>query len=145
VSIPAGWYDDGSGKQRWWDGTGWTEHFADASAQADPAQSDASAAVATYSAPSQAPAGYQPYAAAPTNGLAITALVTGILGLGLLPVIFGHIALSQIKRNPMQTGKGMAIAGLILGYLVIAAGVIVFATFIFVAIFASFSSAVYSR
>lgn len=23
--IPAGWYDDGSGTQRWWDGYGWTE------------------------------------------------------------------------------------------------------------------------
>ena len=24
-----GWYDDGHGKQRWWDGSGWTEHFID--------------------------------------------------------------------------------------------------------------------
>ena len=23
---PAGFYDDGSGRQRWWDGAGWTEH-----------------------------------------------------------------------------------------------------------------------
>lgn len=23
--IPAGWYDDGSGAQRWWDGNAWTE------------------------------------------------------------------------------------------------------------------------
>lgn len=23
--FPAGWYDDGSGTQRWWDGDGWTE------------------------------------------------------------------------------------------------------------------------
>ncbi|MDR2997814.1 MAG: DUF2510 domain-containing protein [Microbacterium sp.] len=28
MNIPAGWYDDGSGRQRWWDGTQWTEHFA---------------------------------------------------------------------------------------------------------------------
>ncbi|MFE6997740.1 septum formation family protein [Microbacterium sp. NPDC057659] len=28
MSIPAGWYDDGSGRRRWWDGTQWTEHFA---------------------------------------------------------------------------------------------------------------------
>lgn len=26
MTIPAGWYDDGSGRQRWWDGSGWTEH-----------------------------------------------------------------------------------------------------------------------
>lgn len=23
-----GWYDDGAGRQRWWDGQQWTEHFA---------------------------------------------------------------------------------------------------------------------
>lgn len=28
MTIPAGWYDDGSGVQRWWDGSGWTEHVA---------------------------------------------------------------------------------------------------------------------
>lgn len=28
MSTPAGWYDDGSGRQRWWDGQQWTEHFA---------------------------------------------------------------------------------------------------------------------
>jgi hypothetical protein len=27
VSTPAGWYDDGSGRPRWWDGQQWTEHF----------------------------------------------------------------------------------------------------------------------
>jgi hypothetical protein len=28
VSTPAGWYDDGSGQKRWWDGSGWTTHVA---------------------------------------------------------------------------------------------------------------------
>lgn len=28
VPTPAGWYDDGSGRQRWWDGTTWTNNFA---------------------------------------------------------------------------------------------------------------------
>ena len=26
VSTPAGWYDDGSGRPRWWDGQQWTGH-----------------------------------------------------------------------------------------------------------------------
>jgi hypothetical protein len=26
MSTPEGWYDDGSGKQRWWDGQQWTEN-----------------------------------------------------------------------------------------------------------------------
>lgn len=28
MSAPAGWYDDGFGRQRWWDGNVWTEHYA---------------------------------------------------------------------------------------------------------------------
>jgi hypothetical protein len=27
ANIQAGWYDDGSGKQRWWDGEKWTDQF----------------------------------------------------------------------------------------------------------------------
>ena len=79
-----------------------------------------------YEPPNQPPYyGYPggPYGAYPgaggTNGFAIASLVLGILtlcGLGsVLAVIFGHIALGQIKdRN--QTGRGLAIAGLVLGY-----------------------------
>jgi hypothetical protein len=26
MTTPAGWYDDGSGNRRWWDGVQWTEH-----------------------------------------------------------------------------------------------------------------------
>jgi hypothetical protein len=29
MTTSAGWYDDGSGRQRYWDGDGWTDHFAD--------------------------------------------------------------------------------------------------------------------
>lgn len=29
MTTPAGWYDDGSGRLRWWDGTEWTERFRD--------------------------------------------------------------------------------------------------------------------
>lgn len=31
VAAPAGWYDDGSGQLRWWDGYEWTEHYHTAS------------------------------------------------------------------------------------------------------------------
>jgi predicted Zn-dependent protease len=27
VKVAAGWYDDGSGAQRWWDGQNWTDQF----------------------------------------------------------------------------------------------------------------------
>jgi hypothetical protein len=63
-----------------------------------------------------------PYSApapvAKTNVLSIVALVTGIVGLAIVPVILGHISLSQIKKTGEQ-GKIMAIIGLILGYLAI--------------------------
>ena len=46
MTTPAGWYDDGSGRQRWWDGTQWTEHFAPIVDSTEPA-ADASTAVST--------------------------------------------------------------------------------------------------
>ena len=67
-----------------------------------------------------------------TSGLAIASLVLGVFwlyGLGsVLAVIFGSVALRNINRsNGWVTGKGMAIAGLVLGII----GLIVFAILIF--------------
>jgi hypothetical protein len=45
--------------------------------------------------------------------------VLGLCATAILAVIAGHVALSQIKRTG-QRGAGLAIAGLILGYLEIA-------------------------
>jgi peptidyl-prolyl cis-trans isomerase B (cyclophilin B) len=55
-------------------------------------------------------------AEARTNVLAIISLVTSIIGFSLVGVITGHIGLSQIKKTGEQ-GRGLAIAGLIIGYL----------------------------
>jgi hypothetical protein len=30
MTTTAGWYDDGSGRQRWWDGTVWTDTYQEA-------------------------------------------------------------------------------------------------------------------
>lgn len=43
MSVPAGWYDDGSGRQRWWDGEQWTEHYAPESSVSDAAEPTAAA------------------------------------------------------------------------------------------------------
>lgn len=59
------------------------------------------------------------------NGLAITSLVLGILSFvclgcvaGIPAVICGHMALGQINRSGgLEGGKGLAMAGLILGYI----------------------------
>ena len=60
---------------------------------------------------------------APQKGLAITSLALGILSFvtciltGIPAIICGHIALSRARREPAQYGgPGMALAGLILGY-----------------------------
>lgn len=63
-----------------------------------------------------------------TNGMAIASMVLGIVWLywvgSILAVIFGFIARSQIRQNH-QDGEGMAIAGLVLGFLGIATLLIV--------------------
>ena len=55
-----------------------------------------------------------------TSGLAIAALVLGILGISLLAIIFGAIAINQTGKDPNLSGRGMAIAGLVLGIVWIA-------------------------
>jgi Domain of unknown function (DUF4190) len=73
----------------------------------------------------QAPAG-QPYYGGPTapprntNGLAIAAMVLGIIWVywvgSILALIFGYVARKQI-REKNQNGDGMAIAGIVLGWI----------------------------
>jgi hypothetical protein len=66
--------------------------------------------------------GYYPYPPArPTNGLAVAALVCGIaqfaVGVTFIPaIICGHMARRQIRLTG-EGGDGMALAGLILGYI----------------------------
>jgi hypothetical protein len=64
-----------------------------------------------------------------TNGFAIASFILGLLGGVLLSVIFGLVALSQLRRR-QQGGRGLAITGLILSGLWVLglAGVIVAAT-----------------
>ncbi len=55
-----------------------------------------------------------------TSGLAVASMVLGILWLfwigSILAVIFGHVSLSQTRKDPSIGGRGMAIAGLTLGW-----------------------------
>lgn len=50
------------------------------------------------------------------NPWAIASLVLGLCATAIFAVITGHVALSQIKRTG-ERGTGLAIAGLVLGYL----------------------------
>jgi uncharacterized protein YacL len=63
-----------------------------------------------------APSPYSGVANGPrTNTLAIISLVLAFF-ISLGAIITGHIALSQIKRTG-ESGRGLAIAGLVLGYI----------------------------
>ena len=67
----------------------------------------------------------QPRMAPRTNGLAIASMVLGVVGVSIVAVILGHVALSQIKKSEgSQEGRGFAIAGVVLGYIGIALFVI---------------------
>jgi hypothetical protein len=82
----------------------------------------------------QPPPGWQPSPVPPpgyyyaqqgrTSGLAVASMVLGIVWVywigSILAVIFGHIAISQTNRDPNLRGRGMAVAGLVLGYVGIA-------------------------
>ena len=64
-----------------------------------------------------------PQASTGTSGLAIGSLVCGLLSFftlgltGIAAVIMGHLSLSRIKSSAgALSGRGMAIAGLIMGY-----------------------------
>jgi Domain of unknown function (DUF4190) len=83
-----------------------------------------------YGYPPPAPGGYgyAPPPSAGTNGMAIASLVCSVLGLccgvgAFVGVILGIIALGQVKRTG-QDGRGLAIAGIAVGGVVIAVGVI---------------------
>ncbi len=80
-----------------------------------------------------APAAATIVAAPKTSGFAITSLVLSVLGLfcctllvfNIGAIAFGHLALNQIKKNPAIGGRGLAIAGLIIGYLGLVLGIAV--------------------
>lgn len=57
-----------------------------------------------------------------TNGLAVASLVFGILWLfyvgSLLALVFGYIGKSQIDASEgLQSGRGLAVAGIVLGWI----------------------------
>ena len=60
-----------------------------------------------------------------TSGKAIFSVICGILfvilPLSIVAVIFGYIALSEIRKSPGRLkGRGLAITGIVLGYLGVA-------------------------
>ena len=122
----------------WYEGaSGWAplSTVPGVSTAAPAAASSAAIPAATPSVASSAPAatGSAPVSpqvvvvAAPTEPLAIWSLILSIVGLlgfccggpvlGIAGVICGHLGLSKINANPQLQGRGLAMAGLIIGYI----------------------------
>lgn len=84
-----------------------------------------------------------------TSGMSITAMILGIVGLvfvwapfigficALLGIIFGGIGMSQTKKNPNLSGRGMAVAGLVCGIIGIVIWVILVAAIGLLGVFSS--------
>jgi hypothetical protein len=91
----------------------------------------------SFEPPAAAPQFQQPQfpRSMPTNGFAITSMVMGILGFivlyglgSILALVFGYIAKSQIKNSPTpQEGNGLATAGIVMGWIGIALGILLIA------------------
>lgn len=67
-----------------------------------------------------------PRTAPPTSGLAIASLICGIVSISMMmpfiasipAIVCGHLARAEIRRsNGMLTGDGLAVTGLITGYI----------------------------
>ena len=99
--------------------------------------------------------GTSPYdmASAPSSTAALVSLIFGILSWVMLPlvgpivaVVAGHMARAQIRASNGQLGgNGMAIAGLILGYLQIALLLLAICAIIAIGVLAAIGSRVPAR
>jgi hypothetical protein len=86
-----------------------------------------------------------PYPTGPkTNALAIVSLISSLVGLFIIPilasivgVITGHMSLSQIKRTG-ENGHGMALAGVIIGW--VSLGLWVIGIILFIWFFAALAA-----
>ena len=74
------------------------------------------------------PGYFQPVPPGPrTNGFAIASLVLGVVWIwwlgSILALVFGYLALGQIKKQG-EAGRGIAIAGIVLGWVGVVTGVL---------------------
>jgi hypothetical protein len=91
---------------------------------------------------SAVPATFLPRPVPPTNGKAVGSLVCGVLTLmtagltGLPAVVLGHVARSEIRRRG-EGGDGLALAGLVLGWLSVVGWALFLVLFIVAAVASS--------
>lgn len=120
TSAAAGWYDDGSGRLRWWDGTRWTDDYQAIDNQAVDDQ--------TISGPLTANVAPAPTAGASKGApWALLALIAGIVAilLGLVPVLGALLGAAAIVFAVLalraRLSKGQSVTGIVLGSLAVVA------------------------
>lgn len=132
MNTPAGWYDDGSGRMRWWDGRQWTPNYAPTSAPTS---------VTTPPGAAAHPTPHAGAAAAPQQRSTLGVLALGLAGLGTVlaciptPATFGvgvlvllvAFVLALIAVLTKGASKTPAVLGLVLSIVGGLAGLIVLA------------------
>lgn len=73
----------------------------------------------------------EPHVQPPTEGFAVASLacsIAGILGVffvgSILGIVFSHVARRKLREHPGREGEGLATAGLIIGWVGIALGIL---------------------
>ncbi|MDI6023274.1 DUF4190 domain-containing protein [Leucobacter sp. UT-8R-CII-1-4] len=103
----------------------------------EPTAPPAYAAPAAPAAPVYQAAPAAPAASAPTNTLAVISMISSIVGwfsfgvLCIVGVVLGHMSLKQLKTSG-EGGRGMAMTGLIVGYIGLAGWIIGLIIFVIV-------------
>jgi hypothetical protein len=99
-----GWYDDGSGAKRWWDGVQWSTQ---------------------YVAPTASPV--QRFSGVAITGFVlalVAAVCTYVVGAGVILGLFGIVfSCVGISATAQMRGRGLAVAGLIIAALALIAAV----------------------
>lgn len=148
TETPPGWYNDGSGKERWWDGTGWTDQFKPAEAPQPQTPQ------AAYGQPVGHQAAYQPAGPVlPKHPQTTTVLILGILSLivcgvlGPFAWVIGGRALKEIDASPdTWDGRNEINIGRILGIVATILWLVVIGIFVLMALWGLlFSAAVLSE
>jgi hypothetical protein len=86
-----------------------------------------------------------------TSGMAVASMVLGIVGLAtgccsfgifsIVAVVLGHVALKETRTNTVK-GHGMAVAGLVMGYILAGPSVLVSVLWIFGSLFGGLAGVV---